>query len=398
MSDYSICRIFKNDRREMKKLDALLEKEGIERDKNLDYTAGIYDSDYHLIATGSCFKNTLRCMAVDSEHQGEGLLNQIVSHLIEYEYEHGIIDLFLYTKCDKALFFKDLGFYEIARVDGRVVFMENRKKGFQTYLEQLRAESSLPMSNNLSACNASSAEDIITAEDPLSANDTLPVGAVIMNANPFTLGHQYLIERASAACRLLHVFVVSEDVSLVPFPVRWDLVKQGVSHLKNLVCHQTGSYMISSSTFPSYFLKEEDTVIRSHAALDIAVFKQIAKFLQISVRFVGEEPFSQVTGIYNQVMSHELKKAGIDCRILPRKKGGTWDIGSASLKGSCDSQKGGSSSEETISASRVRQLIHDGQLELIKELVPDPTYRYFLSSEAEPVIRAIQEEQQVVHY
>ena len=86
MSEYHISRIFYNDRREMKKLDALLEKEGIERDDNLDYTIGLYDDDYNLAATGSCFANTLRCMAVDSGHQGEGLLNQVVSHLIQYEF------------------------------------------------------------------------------------------------------------------------------------------------------------------------------------------------------------------------------------------------------------------------------------------------------------------------
>ena len=124
MSEYHISRIFYNDRREMKKLDALLEKEGIERDDNLDYTIGLYDDDYNLAATGSCFANTLRCMAVDSGHQGEGLLNQVVSHLIQYEFEQGTVNLFLYTKYDKALFFRDLGFYEVARADGRVVFME----------------------------------------------------------------------------------------------------------------------------------------------------------------------------------------------------------------------------------------------------------------------------------
>ena len=48
MSEYHISRIFYNDRREMKKLDALLEKEGIERDDNLDYTIGLYLSLIHI--------------------------------------------------------------------------------------------------------------------------------------------------------------------------------------------------------------------------------------------------------------------------------------------------------------------------------------------------------------
>lgn len=152
-------------------------------DGNLDYTVGLYDEDYNLAATGSCFGNTLRCLAVDNRHQGEGLLNQVISHLIDYQYRRGILDLFLYTKCNTALFFKDLGFYEIARVEGKVVFMENRKGGFERYLERLLAE---------------------TEKSGLTGER---VGAVVMNANPFTLGHQYLVETAAADCDVLHLFV-----------------------------------------------------------------------------------------------------------------------------------------------------------------------------------------------
>ncbi len=78
------------------------------------------------------------------------------------------------------------------------------------------------------------------------------VGAVVMNANPFTLGHQYLVETAAAACDVLHLFVVSEDLPR-PFAVRERLVKEGTAHLKNIVYHRTESYMISNATFPSYF-------------------------------------------------------------------------------------------------------------------------------------------------
>lgn len=359
MSDYHISRIFKNDKREMKKLDALLEKEGIERDRNLDYTVGLYDDDYHLAATGSCFKNTLRCMAVDSAHQGEGLLNQVVSHLIEYEYSNNVISLFLYTKCDKTLFFKDLGFYEIARLEGKVTFMENQKRGFVSYIENLKRETGTQLKSG--------------------RNDTAQnVGAVIMNANPFTLGHLYLLETAARTCGLLHVFVVSENASLVPASVRFDLVQSGAAHLKNLVFHHTGDYMISNATFPSYFLKDEETVIRAHAGLDIAIFEEIAKALDITERFVGEEPTSQVTGIYNQVMLTELHKAGITCHVIPRKTN--------------------SDSIGVISASTVRNLIHEGNIAGIKNLVPETTYAYFISSKAAAVVKAIQENENVIHY
>lgn len=358
MPEYNFSQIRPNDKRSSRQMDELLQQEGIERDKNLDYSVGLFDEDYNLAATGSCYCNTLRCLAVSSAHQGEGLMNRIISHLVEYQYGRGCTDLFLYTKCDTAKFFGDLGFYEIARVDGKVVFMENRRQGFACYLDRLKEET----------------DTAVLANPDLAGRSR--VGAVIMNANPFTLGHQYLLEQAAGQVDLLHVFVVSEDVSLVPLAVRERLVREGSSHLNNLVYHQTGPYMISNATFPSYFLKDSDMVIRSHAKLDIGVFLQIAQALGITSRFVGDEPFSQVTGIYNQVMKEELLYAGITCTIFPRKE----------------------DSDGAISASAVRKLVQEGDMEALRGKVPEPTYTYLTSPEAAPVVKRIQGAGEVKHY
>lgn len=76
-----ISKIYTSDTHAQKEVDALLAAEGIRRDRNLDYTCGVYDDAYeHLIATGSCFKNTLRCFAVSDKHQGEGLLLEQRTH------------------------------------------------------------------------------------------------------------------------------------------------------------------------------------------------------------------------------------------------------------------------------------------------------------------------------
>lgn len=347
MSEYTISKIYPSDKRSLNQIRALLEQEGITLDANLDYTCGMYDEDYNIIATGSCFGPTLRCFAVSKQHQGEGLLNQIITHLMDVQFQRGNMHLFLYTKVDSAKFFGDLGFYEIARVEGTLVFMENRRDGFANYLKRLEK----------------------TRTEGTCA-------ALVMNANPFTLGHQYLAETASAACDTLHIFVLSEDTSLVPFAVRKQLVKAGVAHLPNVVLHDSGPYIISNATFPSYFLKDEDAVIHGHARLDLAVFTRIAKALNVTVRYVGEEPTSLVTGIYNGIMASSLPEAGIACRILPRKDAGG----------------------KAISASTVRQAIQQEDWETVKTLVPQTTLDYFLSPASEPVRRAIAQAGNVIHY
>lgn len=332
--DYGIevQRIFLDDADERKKLEDFLKNEGIRLDKSLEYTVGIYEGR-NLIATGSFYKNTLRCLAVSSEYQGLGVLNKVVSHLINEQYQRGYTDIYLYTKCDTANFFNYTGFYEVVRVDDLVTFMENKSDGIKKYAEAL--------------------------SNKKVKGDS--VGAIVMNANPFTLGHLHLIEQASNENDVLHVFVVSEEASVIPFDVRYELIKRGTSHLKNVILHKAGNYIISSVTFPSYFIKDEKNVVEAHARLDLEIFKRyIVPALGINKRYVGEEPYCEVTRSYNKVMSEVLEAAGIECKIIPRLE----------LEG------------KAISASLVRECIKNDEIEKIKELVPRTTYEYFKSDEA----------------
>ena len=128
MSDYIISQICPSDILANKQINELLLAEGIRRDANLDYTCGMYDDKMNIIATGSCFGNTLRCMAVSSAHQGEGLMNQIVTHLISVQFEHGNTHLFLYTKCNSAKFFGDLGFMRLPGLTVRLYLWRTEKQ------------------------------------------------------------------------------------------------------------------------------------------------------------------------------------------------------------------------------------------------------------------------------
>lgn len=390
MSDttYAISSVGPGDRYIQAEVDALLEREGIHRDQHLDYTAAMLDEDYHVIATGSLFGNTLRCMAVSSDHQGESLMNAIVSHLVEVQYSRGNYHLFLYTKCDSARFFGNLGFYEITRVpEENIVFMENKRTGFRDYLAALQRETQQVEITARDEANAGEPDPSHPAEavvlpggpcavGPAALNQSGRVGAIVMNANPFTLGHRYLVEQARTACGVLHLFMVSEDVSLVPFSVRKKLIIEGTKDIPGIVYHEAGSYIISSATFPAYFQKGDNAVIRSQAGIDAQIFTQIAAALGITDRFVGDEPTSVVTGIYNEILSTALPEAGVACHIIPRKE----------------------ADGKAISASTVRSCIHDGRLEEIRGLVPETTYRYFTSPEAAPVIGRIRAAEEVVHY
>ena len=344
--EYIISEVRPEDRRTMEKTDRLLAEEGIRRDANLDYTCAMFDEDYNVVGTGSCFSNTLRCFAVSRDHQGEGLMNQLVSHLMRVQLDRGISHVFVYTKASAAVFFKDLGFSEIARTDNGIVFLENRRNGFSAYIDSINVQT---------GCQSA---------------------AVVMNANPFTNGHLMLIEKAAESFELVHVFVLSEDVSFFPFEVRKLLVEKGTAHLKNVRVHDSGPYMISNATFPSYFLKDDHAVIEGHAKLDIAVFKRIAGALGISARFAGEEPSSFVTGLYNRIMSEDLPKAGIEFFEIPRLE----------------------HNGRPVSAGLVRSLIHDGHIADVRGLVPASTYEYLTSSQAVPVIERIKEAADVLHY
>ena len=356
--NYSIGQVAFSDKRTLAQIDELLVQEGIRRDPNLDYLCAMFDEDFNVLATGGCFGNTLRCLAVARDHQGEGLLNQIVTHLINIQLERGNTHWFLYTKCEAAKFFQDLSFYEIVRIPQQIVFMENKRHGFADYLTRLQQET-----------EQSAVENGIVFHGR-------NIAAIVMNANPFTLGHQYLLEKAARENDLVHLFMVSEDSSLFPYAVRKKLIEAGIAHLPNVVLHESGSYMISQATFPSYFQKNEDAVIQSHIEIDLQIFARIAQALGITRRYVGDEPFSHVTQLYNQAMQQQLPQYGVQCVVVARKE----------------------ISERAISASEVRQAIKDENWAQVERLVPPTTFAFLRSDEALPIINRIRQTQEVKHY
>ena len=311
----------------LKKLTDFLGECGLDYDAGIEYTAAFMEDD-EIIATGSLDGATLKCIAVSPMHQGEGLTAAIMTELHREAFERGHRHLMLFTKPKNRMMFYEFGFSPIVETRD-CLLMENPRRSLEAFLARL--------------------------ERPANADG--PVGCVVVNCNPFTLGHRYLIETASRQCRWLHVFVLSEDKSMFSAKVRRELVEKGVADLENVIVHPTGPYLVSSATFPSYFIKDKSRVGNVFCELDIRIFGQkFAPALGIAHRFVGTEPTSEVTNAYNQQMKAKLPQYGVEVHELPRIENG----GAA------------------ISASRVRALFEAGRMDEIRPLVPDTTYEYLL--------------------
>lgn len=181
------------------------------------------------------------------------------------------------------------------------------------------------------------------------------IGSIVMNCNPFTLGHRYLIEHAAASCDYLMIFVVQENKSIFPFDDRLKLVDEGVADLNNVTVIPSGRFIISSLTFSEYFNKAEIQDRAIDSSLDLTLFaRDIAPCLNITVRFAGEEPFDKITKQYNDSMRAILPEYGIEFVKIPRKE----------CKGS------------PISASRVRELLEKREFDEIARIVPQTTLDY----------------------
>ncbi|MDL2248892.1 [citrate (pro-3S)-lyase] ligase [Tyzzerella sp. OttesenSCG-928-J15] len=319
---------------------SLLEREGIKGENTIQDTFGIYEDD-RLIATASRFQNIIKCVAIDSAFQGTNVFNELITHLYNEVLNAGFSSCYVYTKKSAKKAFTYVGFKELEQVDNKLYFMENASSGFEAYLNNLGKQK-------------------VEGER---------IAAIVMNANPFTKGHLFLVTKASEENDVVHLFVLSEDISVFSGKDRLDLVKKGTAHLKNVYIHETSSYMVSAATFPSYFLKEDDNITEIQARLDARLFKNhIAKVLGINTRYVGSEPFSVATNIYNNAMKKEFESA-INLKVFER-------IGI---------------DEEIVSASRVRELLEQGDIEAACKLVPPPTCEFFHSEKGAKVIEKIKQ-------
>lgn len=349
--------------RQRQRIEAFLKRNGLRFD-DMHYYAAVTDDDGEMIAGGGLKGNVIKCVAVDDAHKGEAIANTLISHLIAHANEEGHSNVMLFTKPKNRQLFESLSFRLLAEAP-EAVLMETGIGGINNMVEQLKKikeEGEVCKENNQECKKEEKTNLNITTPQPLNPSTPLR-GVVVMNCNPFTLGHRYLIEQAAKQVERLFVMIVREDCSLFAYAERKAMVEQGVAHLENVTVIDGSEYAISQATFPTYFLKRLDDAADTQMLLDLDLFRRhIAPALGATVRFVGTEPTDRLTRRYNQLMHEVLADVRETARL--EKEG------------------------NVVSASRVRKAMEQGDMSTIRQLVPPTTLPYIIAHLATQALQA----------
>ncbi|MBP5676644.1 MAG: triphosphoribosyl-dephospho-CoA synthase [Bacteroidales bacterium] len=286
----------------------------------MDTYYAVQDADGSIIAGAGISGDIIKCVAVAEEARSEGLMVPLISRIVA-----GRGNLKVFTKPEYKTVFESLGFHLLGQAP-KAILLENGR-GLQRYCERLRAFA--------------------------GGSKT---GVIVMNANPFTLGHKYLIAKALEQVDHLVVIPVMEDVSLFPYKERLEMICRGVASVRggDVDVVEGSPYTISAATFPTYFLKDLSDAAEQQMLLDLDIFqKHIAPALGATVRFVGSEPYDALTARFNTLMPDAVEITRLD----------------------------------GISASKVRAALAEGDYRTAAAMTPETTHPYLLSALAERALR-----------
>ncbi|MEI7422483.1 MAG: [citrate (pro-3S)-lyase] ligase [Prolixibacteraceae bacterium] len=308
----------------------------------VECTMIVYNLKGELVGTGSHQGRILKYVAVSPKYRDTTAFALIVTYLTEKLlkiYKH----TFVFTRPENSVRFCGLGFTEIASAPPLFTILEFGFESIKTYQDYLKTQIRPAVSDK--------------------------IASIVVNCNPFTLGHQFLIEKAASENELVYLFVVEEDLSAFPFLVRWKLIEKGISHLKNVHMVRGGMYIVSGSIFPAYFLKNEtiSDVMQKQAELDVRIFANyVVPVLGIKKRYVGTEKYCATTAAYNQAMKNILPTFGVEVIEVMRKV----------------ATPGSSKLPIFISASNIRQAIKADKLDEVEEFLPESTREFLYSDES----------------
>jgi len=320
---------------------ASLDFDGIKEE--VDTTMIIYNLNNEIIGTGSLKGNTLKYVVVAPAFRETTAFPLIVTYLADKALEKHK-QCFVYTKPETAKLFQALGYSLIATAEPLFAVLEFGYKTIKDYQRHLKQNIIETSTNN--------------------------IAAIVVNCNPFTIGHRYLIEKASQENELVYLFVVSENLSAFPFEIRWKLIEGGISHLKNVKMLATGPYLVSGAIFPNYFLKNEswNLISQKQAEIDVKIFADyIAPILNIKKRYIGTEKDCQTTAAYNTAMQNILPE--YDIKVIE------YERISADIN----------NKNNFVSASKVREAIKYNKLHNVLNLLPKSTQEFLISKKSEEI-------------
>ena len=327
------------DRPALSEARELIESQGLRFEPEFDDLVGLFE-DGRLVACGARAGYVLKMLVIAPSHQGTDALGGLVTKLILSAISAGHDTVFVFTLPQNVASFEALNF-RLLVAHGRTALLEHGP-GLENYL-------------------ASHASQITQGHN----------GAVVINGNPFTLGHLHLVERAAQRVDRLYLFVVREDRSVFPFAVRLRLAEEATAHLQNVTVLDTSRYAVSAGTFPSYFLKRYDEVASAQMQIDLRLFAQrIAPAFHIASRLAGDEPLCPTTAAYNKMMAEVLVEYAIQFMELPRILAGGLPI----------------------SATRVRKAFAASDVETLRALVPPATLEFLQSPSARSIAERLRAE------
>lgn len=299
-----------------------------------DFSVGVYDSQDNLLATASLCTDIIKGVCVHPEARDLSLTAPLATALLAEAADRGITNVRVFTKPEYEEVFRSLAFSHVGSGHGAVL-LESDPRALPAYLKKIT---------------------------DAKADITGTAGCIVMNANPLTLGHFYLLSQAAAQVDILYVIPVGDDsATLFSLEERANAISKAAKRIGNVKVLPAGPYCISRSTFPSYFLKEKNAFTEAHCTLDLDIFaRHIAPALGVTIRFAGSEPLDPLTATYNDTMLSMLPERGIKVCIIDRM---TMD-------------------GQPVSASRVRSYIEHGQTGMALRLVPPESYPQVLSAAA----------------
>ena len=347
------------------KVEGFLQANGL-RMETLDVYYTLQNTDGAILAGAGLAGDVIKCVAVAPEARSEGLVAPLVSHILS---QHGPGNLKVFTKPENEAVFGSLGFHAIARAP-LAILMENGR-GLEAYCACLK--------------------DTLLSSRPTEGSGEISssVGVVVMNANPFTLGHRYLLEQAAARVDRLVVIPVRTSYAF-PYTERLAMIKAGAPSGVTVV--EGSDYQISAATFPTYFLKDLSEAAETQMRLDLDLFaRHIAPALGATVRFVGSEPQDPLTARYNALMQELLPLKVVE---IPRLKAEPVSEENYFLQGFAKNQFSSdpvkpinASHTAVISASAVRTALEQGSYARAAALCPESTRPYLMAALAERALR-----------